>query len=127
MHLLSTFALSFSILQSSLVHEETSYPKATIALLGGTFLNDAMLDSSHLIGSFKIETSKGMGEWEWSGIKEVYQRMNLICRKIVLAAIPRVAEIGNAPRIMDRLLRTDPGFTYKKKPGKVESRHFPVE
>ncbi len=71
--------------------------------------------------------AEGMGEWEWSEIKEVYQRMNLVCREIVLAAIPRVAEIGDAPRVMDRLLRMDPGFTYKKKSGKVESRPFPVE
>ncbi|AWT59820.1 MAG: hypothetical protein DF168_01015 [Candidatus Moanabacter tarae] len=50
----------------------------------------------------------------------------------ILQSIPvhwetRLAEIENAPRIMDRLLRTDPGFTFKKKPGKVERWPFPVE
>ena len=71
--------------------------------------------------------AEGIGEWEWSEIKLVYQRMNLVCLEIVAAAIPRVAEIGDAPRVMDRLLRMEPGFTYKKEPGEAKPAPFPVE
>ena len=71
--------------------------------------------------------AEGIGEWEWSEIKLVYQRMNLVCLEIVAAAIPRVAEIGDASRVMDRLLRMKPGFTYKKELGEAESAPFPVE
>ena len=53
--------------------------------------------------------------------------MNLVCLEIVAAAIPRVAQIGDAPRVMDRLLRMDPGFTYKKDAKKAKSAPFPVE
>ncbi len=71
--------------------------------------------------------AEGTGEWEWADIKPVYQRMNLVCLEIVAAAIPRVAQIGDAPRVMDRLLRMDPGFTYKKDAKKAKSAPFPVE
>lgn len=71
--------------------------------------------------------AEGTREWEWADIKPVYQRMNLVCLEIVAAAIPRVAQIGDAPRVMDRLLRMDPGFTYKKDSKKVKSAPFPVE
>ena len=40
-------------------NETPAYPKATIAVLGGTFLNDAMVDSGLLNGSFTIDTRAG--------------------------------------------------------------------
>jgi purine nucleoside phosphorylase len=37
----------------------SAYPKATIAVLGGTFLNDSMIDSGLLKGTFTIDTRAG--------------------------------------------------------------------
>ena len=72
--------------------------------------------------------AEGIGPWEWSEIKYVYQRLNLVCLEIVAASIPRIAAIGDVPREMDRLLRMKQNFTYKKNPEEADNKlPFAVE
>lgn len=48
--------------------------------------------------------AEGVGEWDWETIKGVYPRINPLSLRIVLAAIPRVAAIGDdVPRVGDSL------------------------
>jgi 5'-methylthioadenosine phosphorylase len=44
-----------------------------------------------------------VGEWDWETIKKVYPRLNPLSLTIVLAAIPRIAAIGDQPRVGDGL------------------------
>ncbi len=56
------YIIVFILIFSSSLHgerESTSYPEAKIAILGGTFLNDAMFDSGFLKESFTMETKAG--------------------------------------------------------------------
>ncbi len=72
--------------------------------------------------------AESLGDWEWSGLARIYQRMNPVCLKIVAAAIPRIAAIEEGtPRVMDKLLRMKQNFTYKKNPEEAEERPFAVE
>jgi 5'-methylthioadenosine phosphorylase len=72
--------------------------------------------------------AEGIGPWEWSGLKNVYQRLNLVCLDIVVSAIPRIAAIGDIPREMDHLLRMKQNFTYKKNPEEADNKlPFAVE
>ncbi|MDP3294294.1 MAG: hypothetical protein Q8M37_06090 [Nevskia sp.] len=48
--------------------------------------------------------AEGAGSWDWDTIKAVYPRINPLSLRIVLAAIPKVAAIGNeVPRVGDAL------------------------
>ena len=99
-----------------------------VTINNGTEMNYArQLGINYACLNLISNPAEGTREWEWADIKPVYQRMNLVCLEIAAAAIPRVAQIGDAPRVMDRLLRMDPGFTYKKDSEKVKSAPFPVE
>jgi len=54
--------------------------------------------------------AEGVGEWDWETIKKVYPRLNPLSLNIVLAAIPRIAAIGDQPRVGDGL-RMHPEMT----------------
>jgi 5'-methylthioadenosine phosphorylase len=54
--------------------------------------------------------AEGVGEWNWETIKTVYPRLNPLSLSIVLAAIPRIAAIGDQPRVGDGL-RMHPEMT----------------
>lgn len=54
--------------------------------------------------------AEGVGEWDWETLKTVYPRVNPLSLSIVLAAIPRIAAIGEAPRVGDKL-RMHPQMT----------------
>ena len=54
--------------------------------------------------------AEGVGEWDWETIKRVYPRLNPLSLSIVLAALPRIAAIGDAPRVGDGL-RMHPEMT----------------
>jgi 5'-methylthioadenosine phosphorylase len=54
--------------------------------------------------------AEGVGDWDWETLKKVYPRLNPLSLSIVLAAIPRIAAIGNAPRVGDKL-RMHPEMT----------------
>lgn len=54
--------------------------------------------------------AEGVGEWDWETIKKVYPRLNPLSLSIVLAAIPRIAAIGDQPRVGDSL-RMHPEMT----------------
>jgi 5'-methylthioadenosine phosphorylase len=54
--------------------------------------------------------AEGVGEWDWETIKKVYPRLNPLSLSIVLAAIPRIAAIGDQPRVGDGL-RMHPEMT----------------
>jgi len=54
--------------------------------------------------------AEGVGEWDWATIKKVYPRLNPLSLNIVLAAIPRIAAIGDQPRVGDGL-RMHPEMT----------------
>lgn len=47
--------------------------------------------------------AEGIGTWDWETLKTVYPRLNPLSLDIVLAAIPRVAAIGDVPRVGDGL------------------------
>jgi 5'-methylthioadenosine phosphorylase len=48
--------------------------------------------------------AEGVGPWDWETIKKVYPRLNPLSLSIVLAAIPRIAAIGDVPRAGDGLI-----------------------
>jgi 5'-methylthioadenosine phosphorylase len=54
--------------------------------------------------------AEGVGEWDWETIKKVYPRLNPLSLSIVLAAIPKIAAIGDQPRVGDGL-RMHPEMT----------------
>lgn len=54
--------------------------------------------------------AEGVGQWDWETIKKVYPRLNPLSLNIVLAAIPRIAAIGDQPRVGDGL-RMHPEMT----------------
>lgn len=54
--------------------------------------------------------AEGVGAWDWETIKKVYPRLNPLSLDIVLAAIPRIAAIGDQPRVGDGL-RMHPEMT----------------
>jgi 5'-methylthioadenosine phosphorylase len=54
--------------------------------------------------------AEGVGDWDWETLKKVYPRLNPLSLSIILAAIPRIAAIGNVPRIGDKL-RMHPEMT----------------
>jgi 5'-methylthioadenosine phosphorylase len=54
--------------------------------------------------------AEGVGEWDWETIKKVYPRLNPLSLDIVLAAIPKIAAIGDRPRVGDGL-RMHPEMT----------------
>jgi 5'-methylthioadenosine phosphorylase len=54
--------------------------------------------------------AEGVGEWDWETIKKVYPRLNPLSLDIVLSAIPRIAAIGDQPRVGDGL-RMHPEMT----------------
>ncbi len=47
--------------------------------------------------------AEGIGTWDWETLKTVYPRLNPLSLAIVLAAIPRVATIGDVPHVGDGL------------------------
>ena len=48
--------------------------------------------------------AEGVGTWDWDTIKAVYPRINPLSLRIVLAAIPKIAAIGDeVPRVGDKL------------------------
>jgi 5'-methylthioadenosine phosphorylase len=62
--------------------------------------------------------AEGVGKWDWETLKDVYPRLNPLSLSIVLAAIPRIAAIGDdVPRVGDGL-RMHPEMT--SEPGKSE-------
>lgn len=54
--------------------------------------------------------AEGVGEWDWGTLQKVYPRLNPLSLNIVLAAIPRIAAIGDQPRVGDGL-RMHPEMT----------------
>jgi 5'-methylthioadenosine phosphorylase len=55
--------------------------------------------------------AEGVGEWDWETLKDVYPRLNPLSLSIVLAALPRIAAIGDdVPRVGDGL-RMHPEMT----------------
>jgi 5'-methylthioadenosine phosphorylase len=54
--------------------------------------------------------AEGVGDWDWETLKKVYPRVNPLSLSIVLAAIPRIAAIGDQPRVGDSL-RMHPEMT----------------
>lgn len=61
--------------------------------------------------------AEGVGDWDWETIKKVYPRINPLSLKIVLAAIPKVAAIGDdVPRVGDAL-RFHPEMTSEPQGG----------
>jgi 5'-methylthioadenosine phosphorylase len=54
--------------------------------------------------------AEGVGEWDWETLKKVYPRLNPLSLTIVLAAIPKIAAIGDRPRVGDGL-RMHPEMT----------------
>jgi 5'-methylthioadenosine phosphorylase len=54
--------------------------------------------------------AEGVGEWDWETLKKVYPRLNPLSLDIVLAAIPKIAAIGDRPRVGDGL-RMHPEMT----------------
>ncbi|MEW6168768.1 MAG: hypothetical protein AB1651_13890 [Pseudomonadota bacterium] len=161
-------ALAFTLLAAAASAAKVDdFPRARIALVGGTFINDALLKSEGILeGSFTIKTkagvsptiwygetgggrfetaaevrmmglwggdlvtmsigtemtyarmmgihyaalvsisnpAEGVGDWDWETLKGVYPRINPLSLGIVLAAIPRIAAIGDeVPRVGDAL------------------------
>ncbi|AZD46177.1 phosphorylase family protein [Pseudomonas chlororaphis] len=58
--------------------------------------------------------AEGLGNWTWDTIREVYPRLNPVCLEIVLESLPKIAAIGNKPRVGDSL-RIHPEMTSEKK------------
>ena len=58
--------------------------------------------------------AEGLGHWTWDTISEVYPRLNPVSLEIVLASLPKIAAIGNKPRVGDSL-RIHPAMTSEKK------------
>jgi 5'-methylthioadenosine phosphorylase len=54
--------------------------------------------------------AEGVGPWDWETLKKVYPRLNPLSLSIVLAALPRIAAIGDQPRVGDGL-RMHPEMT----------------
>jgi 5'-methylthioadenosine phosphorylase len=58
--------------------------------------------------------AEGIGPWSWDDIKKVYPRMNPLCVKILLNALPKIAAIPpDAKRVGDEL-RLHPEMTSKE-------------
>ena len=59
--------------------------------------------------------AEGVGPWDWETLKKVYPRLNPLSLQIVLAALPKIAAIGNdVPRVGDGL-RMHPEMTSEEK------------
>ncbi len=57
-----------ALLPAALAAKARDYPKASIALVGGTFINDALLNASGILkGSFTIKTRVGTSPLIWFG------------------------------------------------------------
>jgi 5'-methylthioadenosine phosphorylase len=71
----------------------------------GTEMTYARMMGIHYAALVSISNpAEGVGDWDWETLRGVYPRINPLSLGIVLAAIPRIAAIGDeVPRVGDAL------------------------